>query len=338
MTHGPDALLAGDVGATNVRLAYFSQEGGRLAQGWSAQYKVGGFPGIREALERFLLESMEAGEYRPVAAAAVGVAGPVREGRVVTMQIPWAIDEGTIALALGLRSARLVNDLFANGLGIPELAPEAFAVLNEGVEEPSGNAVLISPGTGLGESILVRDGAGFHPIPSEGGNASFAPRGAEEIALLEWLTAEFGHVSSERILSGPGIVNLYRFERGRSREPEPRWLKERIAEAGDAAPVITEAALAEQDAVCQRTLERFASILGGEAGNLALKGLATGGVFLGGGIPPKILTKLRDGSFFGAFCDKGRLGPVLSRMPVRVVLDDRCALVGAARAAASAPR
>ena len=338
MTSRPDALLAGDVGATNVRLSYFDEVDGRLVPGWSAQYRVGAFPGIREALERFLLEAMEAGESRPVAAAAVGVAGPVRDGRVVTMQVPWSVDEASIAAALGLRSARLVNDLFANALGIPELPPEAFAVLNEGAEEPDGNAVLISPGTGLGESILVRDGVGFRPIPSEGGNASFAPRNAEEIALLEWLTAEFGHVSCERILSGPGLVSLYRFERSRTREPEPRWLADLMAEGEDAAPVITEAALAGRDPVCQRTLERFVAILGGEAGNLALKGLATGGVFLGGGIPPKILPKLRDGSFFASFCDKGRLGPVLFRMPVKVILDDRCALLGAARAAASAAR
>ena len=338
MTSRSTTYLAGDVGATNVRFSFFDEGEGRLVAGWSAQYRIASLAGIREAIERFLLDSTEAGELRPVAAAAIGVAGPVRDGRVVSMQIPWEIDEKTIAGALGIGSVRLVNDLFANALGIPEVAVGDFAVLNEGAEEADGNAVLISPGTGLGESILVREGAGFRPIPSEGGNASFAPRDAEEIALLEWLTGEFGHVSCERILSGPGLVNLYRFERSRTREPEPGWLKDRIAELGDAAPAITEAALAERDPVCQRTLERFTSILGGEAGNLALKGLATGGVYLGGGIPPKILPKLRDGSFFAAFCDKGRLGPVLSRMPVKVVLDDRCALLGAARVAASGRR
>jgi len=331
-------LLAGDIGATNIRLSYFGEEAGRLVQGWSSQYRVADVPGIREALERFLLEAMEAGEFRPVAAAAFGCAGTIRDGRLVSSQLPWGVDAATIAGALGLGSVQLVNDLVANALGIPELEPKDFAVLNDGVEEPDGNAVLISPGTGLGESILVRDGSGFRPIPSEGGNASFAPRNAEEIELLEWLMGEFGHVSCERILSGPGLVNLYRFERSRAREPEPRWLKDRIAELGDVAPAVTEAALSEGDPVCQRTLERYASILGGEAGNLALKGLATGGVFLGGGISPKILPKLRDGSFFAAFCDKGRLGPVLSRMPVKVVLDDRCALLGAARAASSSPR
>ncbi len=335
MTSRPPALLAGDLGATNVRLSFFDEEGGRLVPGWSVQYRVAGLSGIREAIERFLLDSTEAGELRPVSAAALGVAGPVRAGRVVSMQIPWEVDEATIALALGIGSVRIVNDLFVNALGLREVAPGDFAVLNDGVEEPDGNGVLLSPGTGLGESILVREGPGFRPIPSEGGNASFAPRNADEIALLEWLMGEFGHVSCERVLSGPGLANLYRFERSRSREPEPRWLTERIAELGDVAPAVTEAALAERDPACQRTLERFASILGGEAGNLALKGLATGGVYLGGGIPPKILPKLRDGSFFAAFCDKGRLGPLLSRMPVKVVLDDRCALLGAARVASS---
>ena len=334
MSPRPPALLAGDVGGTNLRLSYFDGGGGALVQGWSAQYRTASFAGIRELIERFLLDAREAGEARPVVAAAFGVAGPVRDGRVVSSQIPWTIDAVTVANALGLGSVRLVNDLFANGLGIPELGPGDFAVLNEGAEELDGNAALISPGTGLGESILVREGAGFRPIPSEGGNASFAPRGPDEIDLLRWLEREVGFVSFERILSGPGLVNLYRFERSRVEEPEPAWLAERIAAAGDAAPVVAEAALSGRDGACRRALERFASILGGEAGNLALKGLATGGVFVGGGIPPKILPVLREGGFLDAFRDKGRLGTVLEKMPVKVVLDDRCALLGAARLAA----
>ena len=329
-------LLAGDIGATNIRLALFREESGTLLPGWSARYRVTDFQDVRAALERFVLDAMEAGAYGQVDAAAFGVAGAVRDSRVVSSHLPWPLDAGLLAAPLRLPTVVVLNDLMANALGLAALAPTDFASLNEGVEDPEGNAVLVSPGTGLGVSILVREGRGFRPIPSEGGSAAFAPRGRIEAELLELLSAEFGHVACERILSGPGLVNLYRFERGRSEEPEPLWLRDRIAVLGDAAAAITEAALAERDAVCQRALERFVSILGGEAGNVALVGLATGGVYLGGGIPPRILPKLREGSFFAAFCDKGRFGPILSRMPVRVVLNDRCALLGAARAAAAA--
>ena len=329
-------LLAGDIGASNIRLALFREEAGTLIPGWSARYRVTDFQGVGDALERFVLEAMEAGTYGPVDAAAFGVAGAVRDSRVVSSHLPWPLDASLLAAPLRLPTVVVVNDLMVNALGLGELASTDFALLNEGVEDPDGNAVLVSPGTGLGVSILVRDGSGFRPIPSEGGSVAFAPRGRIEVELLEFLSAEFGHVACERILSGPGLVNLYRFERSRSEEPEPLWLRGRMTALGDAAPAITEAALAERDAVCQRTLERFVSILGSQAGNVALTGLATGGVYLGGGIPPRILPKLLEGSFFAAFCDRGRFGPILSRMPVRVVLNDRCALLGAARAAATA--
>jgi glucokinase len=250
------------------------------------------------------------------------------------------VDSRDLAKELGLSKTALVNDLAANALGISELLPADFAVLNHGDEDREGNGALISAGTGLGEAILVREekataSGRFRPLPSEGGHASFAPRDAHEVKLLKFLMGRFGHVSAERVLSGPGLANVYAFEREDSGAPEPAWLSEEIRQAGDPAPVVTAAALSGKDAVAQTALTRFVRIYGSEAGNLALKALAMGGVFVGGGIAPKILPVLQE-SFFGPFCDKGRLSPVLSRMPIKVILNDACALLGAARAAVNA--
>ena len=323
-------LLAGDVGGTNMRLALFEEEAGRLVERRRARVATRDFPTLKAALEGFL-----AGE-KLLDAAAFGVAGPVRHGRAEGTNVAFSIDAAEIRADLGV-PAVVLNDLEANGWGLAELSPSDFEVLNRGETEPAGNGALISAGTGLGEAILFREGRGFVPMPSEGGHASFAPRNDEEIELLRTLRLRYGHVSWERIVSGPGLATLYRFERGLSGLPEPEWLTRGIAAEGDAAPVVSRAALEETDPVCQRTLHRFVSLYGAEAGNLALKSLATGGVWVGGGIAPKILPLMREG-FFTAFAAKGRFGPLLARIPIRVVLNDSCALLGAARAAARAAR
>lgn len=323
-------LLAGDVGGTNMRLALFEEEAGRLVERRRARFATRDFPTLKAALEGFL-----AGE-KLLDAAAFGVAGPVRHGRAEGTNVAFSIDAAEIRADLGV-PAVVLNDLEANGWGLAELSPSDFEVLNRGETEPAGNGALISAGTGLGEAILFREGRGFVPMPSEGGHASFAPRNDEEIELLRTLRLRYGHVSWERIVSGPGLATLYRFERGLSGLPEPEWLTRGIAAEGDAAPVVSRAALEETDPVCQRTLHRFVSLYGAEAGNLALKSLATGGVWVGGGIAPKILPLMREG-FFTAFAAKGRFGPLLARIPIRVVLNDSCALLGAARAAARAAR
>ena len=322
-------LLAGDIGGTNVRLALFDVVRGRLVEKRRTQLLTRDHPGLEAAVAEFTR-----GE-TAIRAFAVGVAGPVRKGRARGTNITWVVDEAVLREALGVPCS-VLNDLEANGWGLGELEAADLAVVNEGEEDPDGNGALISAGTGLGEAILVREGAGFRPLPSEGGHTSFAPRDEEEIALLRSLALRYGHVSYERILSGPGLTNLYRFERKRSGEPEPEWLAKEIAAKGDPSPAVSKAALSGRDHVCERTLYRFVSLFGAEAGNLALKALATGGVFVGGGIAPKILPVLVDGGFFSAFCDKGRFGPLLSRIPIRVVLNDSCALLGAARAAARA--
>lgn len=320
--------LAGDIGGTNVRLALFERVEGRLVEGRREKYRSREHDGLEAVLAKFL----EGAGAKP-SAAGFGIAGPVRQGRCEATNLPWVVDAADVAKFLSLPRVALVNDLAANGLGLPELSPSDFAVVNPGEEDAEGNGALIAAGTGLGEAILLREGKGFRPLPSEGGHASFAPRDGHEIKLLKSLEKRFGHVSYERILSGPGLANLYHFERESSGVPEPAWLSKAIAERGDPAPAVTAAALAETDEVCVATLHRFCLVYGAEAGNLALKALATGGVFVGGGIAPKILPKLLDAGFFSAFCDKGRLGPILSRIPIRIVKNDSCALLGAAVAA-----
>jgi glucokinase len=321
-------ILAGDVGGTNVRLALFEPVGGLLVRREEVKLGSRDFGTLDDAVARFL------GGRRRVTAAAFGVAGPVREGRCEAINLPWVVDAAKLARGLGLPDVILLNDLVANGVGLGELSETDFAVVNCGDEDPAGVGALISPGTGLGEAILIRDGRGWRALPSEGGHASFAPRNPREIGLLQYLQKDLAHVSAERVISGRGLATVYRFERERSGLPEPAWLSAEIARRGDAAPAVSEAALSGKDPVAARSLEHWVSLYGAEAGNLALKVMATGGVFLGGGIAPKVLPKLLDGTFLGAFCDKGRLAALLARIPVRVVLNDECALLGAARAAA----
>ena len=320
-------ILAGDIGGTNVRLALFEIEGGRLVAMDERTFRSRDFTGLERPVEEFL-----AG--RRVSAAGFGVAGPVRNGRSEATNLSWIVDAAALARQLSLPRVALVNDLFANAAGLGELSPSDFAVVNAGTENPDGNAALISAGTGLGEAFLVRLNGRFWPQASEGGHASFAPRNAVEIDLLRHLETKWSHVSFERILSGPGLAALYAFERARSGESEPGWLTEEIARSGDPAPAVTAAGLSGRDAVAERTVERFVSIYGGEAGNLALKVLATGGLYVGGGIAPRMLPRMLDGTFFGGFCDKGRFAPLLAKIPVRVVTNDRCALLGAARTGA----
>ncbi len=317
-------ILAGDIGGTNVRLALFEIEAGILVRKDERKFGSREVPGLEGPVEAFL-------QGRRVEAAGFGVAGPVRDGRCEATNLPWVVDAARLAGQLALRHVALVNDLFANALGLAELSGEDFAVVNAGTPDPQGAAALISAGTGLGEAYLVRRGGRLVPQSSEGGHASFAPRNPFEIELLKHLHRTYSHVSFERVLSGPGLAALYAFERYCSQEAEPGWLSAEIAAAGDAAPAVTAAALSGKDAVAERTLEHFVSIYGGEAGNLALKVLATGGVYVGGGIAPRVLPRLLDGTFFGAFCDKGRFAALLARIPIKVVVNDACALFGAAR-------
>jgi glucokinase len=285
------------------------------------------FPAFERAVARFLAE----GPRIVVDAACFGVAGPVVDGRCVATNLPWVLDEARLASSIPAARVRLLNDLEATGYGVLELPPTSFATLQAGAPRP-GNMVLIAAGTGLGEALLIWDGARHHVVGSEGGHADFAPRTDLEVELLRFLGKEFGRVSYERVLSGPGLLGIYRFLRERGGAAEPAWLRARI-EREDPSAVIAEVGLAGGHPLCVQALDLFAGVYGAEAGNLALKALAVGGVFIGGGIGPKIRAKLEDGTFVTAFRDKGRFAVLMASIPVRLSLEPRAALLGAAHVA-----
>jgi glucokinase len=316
-------ILAGDIGGTHTRLALFDADP-HVPVAFET-YASGEHAGLGEMVQAFLADRAA-----PIGGAAFAVAGPVSGGRAKTTNLPWPVDAAQLAAVLGLPSVALVNDLYANAYGIAELGPEDLVTLNAGDPSVGGNAAVISAGTGLGEAGLYWDGERYHAFASEGGHCDFAPRTELEIELLRFLAGDGAHVSYEHVCSGIGLVNVYRFLRARSGTTEPSWLTEALAR-GEGAAAIGAAAIACRDEVCQQALALMVSIYGAEAGNLALKLLATGGVYLGGGIAPRILPQLREGSFLAAFTDKGRFAALLERIPVRVIVNDRTALFGAAR-------
>ena len=319
-------ILAGDVGATKTVLALFDEAPGGDAPAREETFASRGAASLEELALRFL----DASRRPAVRAACFGVPGAVVEGRSKATNLPWEPDEAVLAAALGIPRIRLLNDLEAAAHGLLVLDRTAFDLLQAGVSRPRpATLALISAGTGLGEAIIADDGTRYLVLPSEGGHADFAPRTEVEVAVWDILRHEFGHVSYERVLSGPGLANLYRALRTYRKAPEPAWLQERLA-AGDPSATISAVGLAGEDPVCAETLTLFVSIYGAEAGNLALKTLAVGGVFVGGGIAPKILPKLKGGAFIQAFQDKGRLADFMATLPVHVVLEPRAPLLGAA--------
>ncbi len=257
--------------------------------------------------------------------------GPVRDGRLRLTNLPWTLDSRELVLSLGIGHVFLINDLEANGYGIAELTSDQIHTLSEGDPSQIGNRALIAAGTGLGEGLLIWNGHMHVPYPSEGGHADFSPRNEDEIDLLRFLKQKYnGRISWERVVSGMGMTSIYEFLREVRGLEEPAWLAEQIAAAGDPNSVITEMGLAARSEICEKTLDMFVSAYGAEAGNLALKVLSVGGLYIGGGIGPRILEKLKDGTFLKAFTDKGRLSQLLINMPVRVILESRAAVLGAA--------
>ena len=321
-------ILAGDVGGTNTRLAWFEVSGGRLVPGVTRTYPSQRHTSLEEIVATFLREAPGR-----LGHACLGVAGPVREGRVAATNLPWDVDARPLAAHLRLEHVLLVNDLEANAWGLAALPETDFAVLQPGQAAPTGNVAVISAGTGLGEAGLVWDGRRHRPVASEAGHADWAPQDELQGALWRFLAAEVGHVSVERVLSGPGLHNIYRFLRDGQGLAEPGWLADALR-AEEPAPAIARAGLEGRAEIGVRALGLFVAIYGAEAGNLGLRVLATGGVYLGGGIAPRLLSALRSRTFLDAFAAKGRLRPLLEAIPVRVVLNDRAALVGAARRAA----
>jgi glucokinase len=318
-------ILAGDVGATKTRVALFE-----AAAPGPRPVAEETFPSAAHAGLSSILAAFRRAHPAPIGAACVGVAGPVRDGRCSTTNLPWVIDAREVARDLGLSSALVLNDLEASAWALPCLEPRQLLTLHPGAPDPGGNAALVSPGTGLGEAGLYWDGRRHRPFATEGGHASFAPADDLQAGLWRHLRARHRHVSWERVLSGPGLVSLYAFLRDTGRGEEPEWLRDALRR-DDPAAVISDAALAGRSELCGQALDLFVRLLGTEAGNFALSVMATGGVYLGGGIVPKILPRLQGPAFLEAFVAKGRMRPLLESMPVRAVLDDRIALLGAAR-------
>jgi glucokinase len=320
-------ILAGDIGGTKTHLGLY-RTGDGLTRVRDRVYPTQDFASLEAVLSDFVQDEQ-------VTVACFGVPGPVIRGRSHATNIAWEIQEQSLSTALRGASVQLVNDLAATAYGMLHLEPAEVVELHKGEElDQAANIAVIAAGTGLGEAGLMAVSAGWHALASEGGHCDFAPRGAEQVALLHFLEREFGHASYERAVSGPGLHNLYRFLVEYLPEPEPEWLKQRMA-AGDASAVLSEVALAGQDQRCVHTVELFTEIYAAEAANLALKFLAFGGLYIGGGIAPKILPFLQRGGFMRSFLSKGRLNEVLERMPVRVSLNEETALLGAAHLAAS---
>jgi len=321
-------ILAGDIGGTNARLAYFQPQNGHLRLVSERVFPSREHSELGEIVTQFLEDS----DTRPEV-ACFGIAGPVRNGRVETSNLPWIVEQSRLAKQIHLPATLLINDLEANAWGIAALAAADLVPLNKVSGPTVGNQGVIAPGTGLGEAGLFWDGTRHHVFACEGGHTDFGPQGDLQIELVRFLERRFGHVSYERILSGPGLVNVYEFllESGCGKEaPE---LAAAI-QKGDPAAAISRAAVDNSCPLAVKALDLWVAVYGAEAANLALKVMATGGLFLAGGISPKILTKLTGPAFMKSFVEKGRLRPLLESIPVQVVMNDKAGLLGAARCAA----
>ena len=321
-------LLAGDIGGTKTNLAIFSPAAGVRAPLAEASFPSADYPSFEALIREFLSQIG-----LRVARASFGVAGPVVAGRAKVTNLPWVIDEEALQATLQISSVQVLNDLEAIASAVPFLEPADLYTLIEGEPAAGGAIAVIAPGTGLGEAFLTWDGSGYRAHASEGGHANFAPTNQFEIELLRYLLQQFDHVSCERVCSGRGLPNIYAYLRDSGYSDEPEWLAQQLAAAEDPTPVVVNGALDSERSseLCVATLNAFVSILGAEAGNLALRVVATGGVYLGGGIPRRILPALRHDRFKESFRRKGRLSALLSRVPVHVIINPKAALLGAAR-------
>jgi glucokinase len=319
-------ILAGEIGATRTRLAAFEKEGSRLQLVIEKTYMSQEHSSLSEIVAAFIKA-----EGIAVHRACFGVAGPVRRGRSKISNLPWVIDSRDLAKQLQLDSVGMINDLEAYAYGIDGLDSKDFVTLNEGSEDAEGNRAVISARTGLGVAGLYWDGFRHHPFACEGGHSDFAPRNVLEMELLAYLQKKYGRISCERLLSGPGIKNIYDFLRDTQKADEPQWLKDQIGAAPDPPALISQLALEGKAAICDQTLSIFVSIYGAETGNCALNFMSTGGIFIGGSVAAKIVPKMKDPIFMQSFLDKGRMVPLLKEIPVTIVLNDDSGLIGAAR-------
>src|ERR1700756_4930249 len=319
-------ILAGEIGATRTRLAAFDSDGNTLNKVVEKIYMSQQEPGLPEIISDFIRT-----EGIPVQSACFGVAGPVRAGSSKISNLPWIIDSRELARQLKLNSVGLINDLEAYAYGIDALESKDFIALSEGSEDAEGNRAVISARTGLGVAGLYWDGFRHHPFACEGGHSSFSPSNEMEIELLQYLHKKYGRVSCERVLSGPGIKNIYDFLRDTKKAEEPGWLKEQLVTSHDAPALISQLALENKSAVCEQALSIFVGIYGSQTGDCALNFMSTGGIFIGGSIAAKIVPRMKDPIFMQSFLDKGRMRGLLQDMPVKIVLNDDSGILGAAR-------
>lgn len=319
-------ILAGEIGATRTRLAAYETEGNRLHCVVEKNYMSQEHSSLAEILPQFIR-----GEGIPVHSACFGAAGPVRSGRSKISNLPWVIDAKELAQQLKLASVGLLNDLEAYAYGTDALDSKDFIPLSEGSEDAEGNRAVISAKTGLGVAGLYWDGFRHHPFACEGGHADFAPKNELQTELLVYLQKKYGRVSCERILSGPGIKHIYGFLRDSSKAEEPSWLRDQLNAASDQPALISKLALEGRAPICEQTMSVFVSVFGAEAGNCALHYMSTGGIFIGGTIAAKNEKKMRHGEFMQAFLDKGRMESILKDIPVKIIVNEDCGLLGAAR-------
>jgi glucokinase len=319
-------LIAGDIGGTKTLLALYTPEAGARAPLVEREYQSAAFADLRDMVRAFLAETGRTAEV-----ACFDVAGPVLAGRARLTNLPWVLDEEGLRRDLGLRRVMLLNDLKAIAYAVPRLRPDELHVLNAGRPEPHGPLAVVAPGTGLGEAFLIWSGSEYVACSSEGGHADFAPGNAQQAELWRYLSKRYGHVAYERVCSGSGIPNIYDFLRDAGEAAEAPGFAARLAGATDRTPLIVQAGMTDPvgNPLCAAALDIFVSVLGAEAGNMALKVMATGGVYLAGGMPPRVLERLGEGRFMRPFAAKGRLSEVLQAIPVNVVIA-RAALIGAA--------
>jgi glucokinase len=325
MNQMDEMYLAGDIGGTKTRLALFSTQGNLHDPLEINTYPSQDYASLVDIIREFLGDKPY-----PLTGASFGIAGPIIENRAQVTNLSWVVDSDIVSKVIGGRPVNLLNDLHAIASGIPYLKPSEMETLISGQPVEHGALGVIAPGTGLGEGFLVWDGKRYQPYPSEGGHSSFGPQTHLQLELLNYMDKFYGHVSYERVCSGLGIANLYKFLRDGKGIKEPSWLNDELAGVDDPTPIIARAALENKSEICSKTMDLFVSILGSEAGNLALKVLATGGIYLGGGIPKRILPLLKTDNFRLAFTDKGRFAKMLWDVPVHVITHPRAGLFGAA--------
>lgn len=323
-------ILAGDIGGTKTNLAFFTAKDCYRPK-FLKTYKSKENPSLESIVADYLKDHPE-----KVDRACFGIAGPVINNRCEATNLPWVVDAKVLSKKLKGKAVWLLNDLESNAWGIEVLKKSDFHVLHDGDAKARGNRAVIAAGTGLGEAVIYWDGKSYHAFGCEGGHCDLAPRTDIEIELLKYLMGRWPqHVSCERVLAGPGFKNVYDFLKSTGRfGAEPAWLTEEMQQ-GDPSAAITRAGLAGKSDLCARTLDVFVAIYGAEASNLALKSMSTGGIFIGGGIAPKIIEKLKDGTFMQAFFAKGRFQNLLKKISVKVILNDKTALFGAAHYAAT---